>query len=71
MKLSLNLKMPMVSSTVSANDASIWESLKQAIATSSGFKRWQQERCSDDQRQHNLDFQIRQYLQETLKTLAY
>ena len=66
-----NIKILMISPTVSAHDASIWESLKQAIADSSGFKRWMQERGADAQRQDSLDFQIRQYLQETLKTLAY
>lgn len=52
--------------------ANNWESLKAAIATSSGFKRWQQEVKIDQQPQEpNLDNQVRSYLKETLATLAY
>ena len=51
----------------------IWERLKEAIASSSGFQRWQVERHSfDNQLQGlNLDNQVRNYLRETLETLAY
>ena len=52
-------------------DTQIWEDLKQAITSSSGFQRWQSERPLDDQRQHSLDHQVRRYLRETLETLAY
>lgn len=47
----------------------IWLSLRQAIATSSGFQSWQQERniCAEV----DLDKQVRRYLRETLETLAY
>jgi len=63
----------MASLTTSAfNDRTIWDSLKQAIASSSGFQRWKMERSSDVQLQSlNLDQQVRSYLQETLETLAY
>lgn len=53
-------------------DAKIWNSLKQAIAASSGFKRWQTELLLDQQyRDSGLDHQVRRYLRETLETLAY
>ena len=51
-------------------DTQIWEDLKQAITSSSGFERWQSERSLEDQRL-SLDHQVRRYLRETLETLAY
>lgn len=50
-------------------DRAIWENLKEAIATSSGFQRWQQEREADSV--NNLELNVRRYLKETLETLAY
>lgn len=51
-------------------DTEIWNSLKQAIASSSGFKRWLIE--SDAQLQSlALDRQVQRYLRETLENLAY
>ena len=67
----------MANSTVSpprqlAGERDIWESLKQAIAASSGFRRWQQEQSDDKQLPSaNLEVQVRRYLRETLATLAY
>ena len=55
---------------ISSEEAQIWQSLKQAIADSSGFRRWQQERSAEEQ-PTSLDAQVRRYLRETLKTLAY
>lgn len=53
----------------SNQDWEIWNSLQQAIAQSSGFKSWRQERnVSTDEK---LDVQVRRYLEETLETLAY
>ena len=53
-------------------DTPIWDNLKQAIATSSGFQRWQMEYSFDDQLQKlSLDYRVRRYLLETLETLAY
>ncbi len=54
-------------------DSQIWQSLKQAIASSSGFQRWQleHEENSEQHPQMNLDRQVRNYLRETLETLAY
>lgn len=50
-------------------DTAIWFSLRQAIAKSSGFQSWQQERnVSEDL---DLEQQVRRYLKETLETLAY
>lgn len=50
-------------------DSQMWSSLQRAIATSSGFKRWQLQQKLEEDR--NLELQVRRYLQETLKTLAY
>ena len=51
----------------SSQDQAIWESLKMAIAKSSGFQSWQKENhCKG-----SIDEQIRQYLRSTLETLAY
>lgn len=66
-------------STQFSEDAQIWDSLKQAIATSSGFKRWQLEHSFDESCQgrgvpleeFSLDYRVRRYLRETLETLAY
>ncbi len=55
-----------------SEEPQIWDSLKQAIATSSGFQRWQLEHSVDDQLQEfSLDYRVRRYLRETLETLAY
>lgn len=50
-------------------DQEIWSNLRSAIAKSSGFQSWLQERniASDT----NLDQQVQRYLKETLETLAY
>jgi hypothetical protein len=54
------------------NDSEIWHTLKQAIACSSGFRRWQLERSLDSTLSElNLDHLVRYYLRETLETLAY
>ena len=53
----------------SQQDSEIWASLRSAIAESSGFKRWQQEQ--DITEQTDLDLVVRNYLKETLETLAY
>ena len=50
-------------------DLEIWFSLRQAIAKSSGFQRWQLERAIGSDVE--LDHQVRRYLKETLETLAY
>ncbi|HEY9730000.1 MAG TPA: hypothetical protein V6D50_26435 [Chroococcales cyanobacterium] len=55
-----------------AHDSQIWDSLKQAIASSSGFQRWQLEHSRSTQLQdYSLDSRVRRYLRETLETLAY
>lgn len=50
-------------------DQKIWLSLRQAIAKSSGFQRWQKERGITYG--VDLEAQVRRYLEETLETLAY
>ncbi len=65
-----------------AADQQIWANLKYAIASSSGFQRWQLEKSlstpitviqeQDSLNQIDLlDQQVRSYLRETLETLAY
>lgn len=55
-----------------SQDSEIWQNLKEAIAASSGFQRWQLERSLNDNLQtNNLDEQVIAYLRETLATLAY
>lgn len=54
-------------------DTNVWNSLKQAIAISSGFQRWQVERVQQNTQieQMSLDEQVQRYLRETLENLAY
>ena len=53
-------------------DAQTWDSLKRAIATSSGFERWCQECCTNKDFQNlSQDRMVLRYLRETLETLAY
>ena len=64
----------MTNSTISSQDGreqdrAIWVSLRQAIAKSSGFQSWQQERNIASE--VALDEQVKRYLKETLETLAY
>ena len=61
----------MTNSTITSQekDRKIWLSLRQAIAKSSGFQSWQQERNLNGE--VDLDRQVRRYLRETLETLAY
>jgi hypothetical protein len=55
-----------------SENSAIWHSLKQAIASSSGFHRWQSEHPVEEEVQdYNLDHRVRCYLRETLETLAY
>ncbi|MBW4545393.1 MAG: hypothetical protein KME25_13235 [Symplocastrum torsivum CPER-KK1] len=55
-----------------SQDSQIWDNLKQAIASSSGFQRWQLEHSVGESLQdHSLDSRVRRYLRETLETLAY
>jgi hypothetical protein len=61
-----------MSPTQFSEDQQIWDSLKRAIAQSSGFQRWQLERSGDTQiAALTQDQQVRRYLRETLETLAY
>lgn len=60
------------SDSAQSQDSQIWDNLKQAIANSSGFGRWQQEHSAAEQLQeYSLDHRVRRYLRETLETLAY
>jgi hypothetical protein len=66
------MAVPSISSIQFSEDREIWDNLKQAIASSSGFQRWQLERSNDAPlKSLSLDQQVRRYLRETLETLAY
>jgi hypothetical protein len=55
-----------------SEELEIWDSLKQAITTSSGFERWKIEhRVDSHSTPLNLDDLVMRYLRETLETLAY
>lgn len=54
-----------------AQDAELWQSLKNAIATSSGFQRWRSEQLSTITTATSDDQLVRLYLRDTLETLAY
>lgn len=55
-----------------SQDSQIWDSLKEAIAASSGFQRWQLEHPVGDQPEdYSLDSRVSRYLRQTLETLAY
>ncbi|MGB3765944.1 MAG: hypothetical protein WA947_05255 [Phormidesmis sp.] len=56
--------------TSAAQDADLWDSLKSAIANSSGFQSWQSERSSVTKGK-SVEQLVRLYLRETLETLAY
>jgi hypothetical protein len=54
------------------HEPQLWEHLKEAIASSSGFQQWQDEQVSEPgQSSEDLDKQVCSYLRETLETLAY
>jgi hypothetical protein len=72
-----NLALPLDEAT---KDPKVWSHLKQAIATSSGFDKWQRSRNVDVKgdpkdiltlQESVLDDLVRSYLRETLETLAY
>ncbi|MFB2936920.1 hypothetical protein ACE1B6_16845 [Aerosakkonemataceae cyanobacterium BLCC-F154] len=63
-------KKPAASNIPDINDAQIWDNLKEAIASCSGFERWQYEQQLDRDNT-SLDYRVRRYLRETLETLAY
>lgn len=51
-------------------DAVLWDSLKKAIANSSGFQSWRSEQ-SLTTANYSVEQLVRLYLRETLETLAY
>lgn len=54
-------------------DTKTWQHLKQVIASSSGFDRWQRSRnlANDLKGDEPLNDLVLRYLRETLETLAY
>lgn len=63
---------PTLTPSNSSQERQVWESLKHAIASSSGFQSWKREKISNTEKHStSLDYQVRHYLRETLETLAY
>ncbi len=54
-----------------SEDSQIWNELKCAIASSSGFQRWRLELSHTQIQNLSLDHLVSYYLRETLETLAY
>lgn len=53
-------------------ESPVWDNLKDAIASSSGFQCWQMEHPAAEHLQDcSLEYQVRRYLRDTLETLAY
>jgi len=52
-------------------NAELWQSLKSAIAQSSGFQSWQAEQAASIAADASTEQLVRLYLRETLETLAY
>jgi hypothetical protein len=57
-------------------DSRTWHRLKQVIADSSGFEKWQRSRQGENRESivhsdSSLDELVQRYLRETLETLAY
>jgi hypothetical protein len=62
----------MLTNDSATDNQALWNSLKTAIAKSSGFQCWQQEQTeSMEMPCLELDQQVSNYLKETLETLAY
>lgn len=59
------------SSDHAANNAELWQSLKNAIASSSGFQSWCSEQPASITADASTEQMVRLYLRETLETLAY
>lgn len=54
-----------------AQDAELWESLKSAIAASSGYQSWRAEQLKTATTAISDEQLVRLYLRDTLETLAY
>jgi len=71
-ELGIFMTLPSLQPNQFSEDAT-WDSLKQVIASSSGFQRWLAERAlvSGQVQNINLEQLVSRYLRETLETLAY
>lgn len=54
-----------------AENSELWQSLKSAIAASSGFQRWRTEQLSSVDDSVSDEQLVRLYVLDTLQTLAY
>jgi hypothetical protein len=62
------MNLPTVNNDSPEPNHQTWNELKQIIASSSGFEKWQRSRVFENQ---TLDQLVTHYLRETLETLAY
>ena len=58
-------------SSHAADNSELWQSLKMAIAASSGFQRWRSEQLSSIDSTVSDEQLVRLYVLDTLETLAY
>jgi hypothetical protein len=66
------LKTPTPQITAFQADGKYWRELSQAIANTSGFKRWVLDRKIEPKSpEGTLDAMVQLYLRQTLETLAY
>lgn len=59
------------SAEAATHDAQLWDSLKSAIANSSGFQSWRSEQLAAITTEISDEQLVRLYLRDTLETLAY
>lgn len=55
-------------SNIGIDNTHIWQGLKRAITSSSGFRRWKVENYREEEATDQL---VQRYLRKTLETLAY
>ncbi len=68
------MDIPIPASANASDSREVWNSLKQAIAHSSGFQRWLSEKQanpSSNVQAGDLDACVTAYLRQALETLAY
>ena len=70
-EVSMNSSAPFALYGSASEDADLWQSLKNAIATSSGFQNWKSEQSPEVISTMPLEQLVRDYLRDTLETLAY
>jgi len=65
------MDIPTLVSATDRDSREVWDSLKRAIAQSSGFQRWLSEKHASSDAPLDLDASVTAYLRQALETLAY